>query len=145
VTEADARAVMGGFAECLNRQDWAGLAAFVHPEIVWEYPQSGERFRGLANVRAQFENYPGLEPGSTRLEEIVGGTQYALTQMYTVVPVEGSGDRGVAINRAAYPDGSVWYAINIYELRDGLIARSRSYFAPIFDAPDWRAPYREAP
>ena len=107
--------------------------------------RSAEPHRGLANVRAQFENYPGLEPGSTRLEEIVGGTQYALTQMYTVVPVEGSGDRGVAINRAAYPDGSVWYAINIYELRDGLIARSRSYFAPIFNAPDWRAPFREAP
>jgi ketosteroid isomerase-like protein len=145
VTEVDARAVMSGFADCLNRQDWAGLATYVHADVVWEYPQSGERFHGLANVRGQFENYPGLEPGNTSLEEIVGGTQYALTQMYTVVPVEGSGDRGVAINRAGYPDGSVWYAINIFELRDGLIARSRSYFAPLLDPPDWRAPYREAP
>ena len=49
----------------------------------WEYPQSGERFRGIANIRAQFENYPGLVPGTTFLEEIVDGTTYALTQIYT--------------------------------------------------------------
>ena len=145
MTQVDARSVLGGFADCLNRQDWEGLSRFVHDEVVWEYPQSGERFRGLANVRAQFQNYPSLEPGNTFLEEIVDGTQYALTQMYTIVPLEGSGDRGVAINRAGYPDGSRWYAINVFEMRDGLIARSRTYFAPDFEAPDWRAPYREAP
>jgi hypothetical protein len=25
------------------------------------------------------------------------------------------------------------------------VSRLRAYFAPDFDAPDWRAPYREAP
>jgi hypothetical protein len=33
--------------------------------------------------------------------------------------------------------------VNIYELRDGKLARSRAFFAPEFDAPDWRAPFRE--
>jgi ketosteroid isomerase-like protein len=145
VTATDARAVLGGFADCLNRQDWAGLERYVHADVVWEYPQSGERFRGFANVRAQFENYPSMQPGNTFLEEIVDSSRYALTQMYTIVPLEGSPDRGVAINRAGYPDGTFWYAINIFELRDGRIARSRTYFAPDFEAPDWRAPYREAP
>jgi len=145
VTEADPRAILGGFADCLNRQDWDGLARYIAPDIVWEYPQSGERFRGLDNVRAQFENYPSMEPGNTRLEEIVDGTTYALTQIYTLVPVAGSGDRGVAINRVRYPDGSHWHALNLFELRDGLIVRSRSYFAPDFEPPDWRATYREAP
>jgi len=31
------------------------------------------------------------------------------------------------------------------ELRDGKVAHSRSFFAPEFEPPDWRAPFREAP
>ena len=53
------------------------------------------------------------------------------------------GDEGVAMTRARYPDGSTWWAIIFYELRDGLMARNRAFFAPDFDAPDWRAPYRD--
>ena len=141
----DARAVLSGFADVISNHRWDDLGRYLHPDVVWEYPQSGEKFTGIANIRAQFEHYPGLEPGTTFLEELVDGTTYALTQIYTLVPVEGSGDRGVAINRVRYPDGSHWHAVNLYELRDGLIARSRSYFAPDFEAPDWRAPYRDAP
>jgi len=59
--------------------------------------------------------------------------------------VDGSGDRGTALNRVRYPDGSRWWAVNIYELRDGKVAHSRSFFAPEFEPPDWRAPFREAP
>ena len=111
-----------------------------------EYPQSGERFRSLQNIRAQFENYPNLGPGTTQLEEVIGGTTaYALTPRYTLVTVDGSGDRGIAINRVVYPDGSHWWAVNLYELRDGKVAHSRTYFAPEFEPPDWRAPFREAP
>jgi hypothetical protein len=67
-----------------------------------------------------------------------------MTQMYTVIAVEGSGDRGTAVLRVRYPDKSMWFAINTYELRDGKIAHARSYFAPDFDPPDWRAPYRDS-
>ncbi len=145
MTAFDQKAVLGALSQIISSHDWDALDRFVHPDVVWEYPQSGERFRGIANVRAQFENYPDLEPGTTFLEEIIDGTTYALTQIYTLVPVEGSGDRGVAISRVRYPDGSRWHAVNLFELRDGMIIRSRTYFAPDFDAPDWRAPYREAP
>lgn len=137
---------MRGFGDVMNRrQDWHRLAEFLHPDVVVEYPQSGERFRGLENVRAQFENYPGLEPGSSELSEIIGGRTYALTPSYTVVAIDGTGDQGTALVRVRYPDGSWWWAVNLYEIRDGRIARSRTFFAPDFPAPDWRAPYREAP
>jgi hypothetical protein len=33
--------------------------------------------------------------------------------------------------------------LNLYELRDGRIGSARSYFAPDFEAPEWRAPYRD--
>jgi hypothetical protein len=136
---------LGGFADVLSRQDWDRLGDFVTDDATFEYPQSGERFRGIANVRAQFENYPGLGPGTTRLDSVIGGTTYALTPMYTVIGVEGSGDRGTAIFRIRYSDGSSWWAISVYELRDRRISRSRGFFAQDFEAPDWRAPYREAP
>jgi len=137
--------LLTGWADALGRHDWDALADYVHRDVVIEYPQSGERFVGLANVRAQFENYPGLEPGTTHLEAVIGGTTYALTPSYTVIAVDGTGNRGTAVLRVRYPDQSMWWAVNLYELRDGLIGRSRSYFAPDFDAPDWRAPYRDAP
>ena len=136
---------MRGLARVIREHDWGALDDYLHADAVIEYPQSGERFEGVDKIRAQFENYPGLEPGTTELQDVVGGTTYAMTQMYTVVAVEGSGDRGTAVLRVRYPDGSLWWALNLYELRDGKIAHSRSFFAPDFDAPEWRAPYRAAP
>jgi ketosteroid isomerase-like protein len=143
VTEVDHQRILGGFAEVMRTHEWDRLGDFMTEDIVWEYPQSGERFRGLRNIRAQFENYPGLEPGTTMLEEIISGTTYALTPTYTLVTVDGSGDRGTAINRVRYPDGSRWWAVALYELRDGKIAHSRSFFAPEFEPPEWRMPYRD--
>ena len=145
MTGVDHRQVMDGLADVISKHDWPRLGEYFHANGVLEYPQSGERFRGIANIRAQFENYPDLEPGSTELEEVIGGTTYALTPSYTVIGIDGSGDRGTALIRARYPDGSVWWVLNLYELRDGVIVRSRNFFAPDFDAPEWRAPFREAP
>ena len=137
----DHRKLLERFADVMDRQDWAKLADFLHPDVVVEYPQSGERFAGVENFRAQMENYPDFDTARTHLEEVVGGAEYALTPAYTLVAVEGSGDRGAAITRARYPDGSRWWAIIFYELRDGLIVRNRTFFAPDFEPPDWRAPY----
>ena len=145
MTEVDHQRVLGGFSEVITSHDWDSLGEFVHEDAVWEYPQSGERFEGLANIRAQFENYPGLSPGTSELREIVSGTAFALTPSYTLIAVDGSGGRGTAVVRVRYPDGSEWWALNVYQLRDGRIGRSKSYFAPDFEAPDWRAPYRVAP
>jgi ketosteroid isomerase-like protein len=144
MTAVDHRKVLERFAAAMDRHDWDRLDESVHPDVVAEYPQSGERFRGIENFRAQFVNYPNFDTATSHLEEVVGGADYALTPAYTLVAVEGSGDKGAAIVRARYPDGSTWWAINFYELRDGLIARSRTFFAPDFEAPDWRAPYRES-
>jgi hypothetical protein len=145
MTDPEHQRVMGGLGDVITRQDWDRLGEIIHADAVLEYPQSGERFRGLANIRAQFENYPDLGPGQSEVQEIIGGTTYALTPSYTVIGIEGSGSRGTAIIRVRYPDGSLWWAVNVYELRDGRMSRSRTYFAPDFEAPDWRAPYREAP
>ena len=146
MTDGEHERVMNGLAGVISTHDWPRLADYWHADAILDYPQSGERFRGIANIRAQFENYPELGPGSSELQEVIGTPQaYALTPSYTVIGVDGSGTTGTAIIRVRYPDGSFWYAINVYELRDGLISRSRTFFAPDFDPPEWRAPFREAP
>jgi ketosteroid isomerase-like protein len=144
MSDVEARRVFTGWADAIARHDWDALATYVQPNAVFEYPQSGERFVGIANIRAQFENYPDSGSGTTSLEDVIGDATYALTPTYTVITVDGTGNRGTAVLGVRYPDGSRWWAVNLYELRDGLIARSRIYFAPEFDPPEWRAPYREA-
>ena len=141
----DHERVMRGMSEIITSHDWDRLSEVMHEEAVFEYPQSGEVFRGLANIRAQFENYPNMDPGTSELAEVIGDETYALTPSYTLIRVENTGLRGTAVIRIRYPDGTYWWAINLFELRDGRIGRSRSYFAQDFEAPDWRAPYREAP
>lgn len=144
-TDAHA-AVMHRLAEILRDQDWARMDECFAADATLEFPQSRERFRGIDNIQAQWANYPSLDPGSSELEEVIGEPKaYALSPSYTVIAIDGSGSAGTAIIRVRYPDGSLWYAINVYELRDGLISRCRTFFAPDFDPPDWRAPYREAP
>jgi ketosteroid isomerase-like protein len=137
--------LMRTLAEVISAHQWDRLTEVFHDDAVLEYPQSGEVFRGVRNIRGQFEDYPGLESGTSQLQEVVGDTTYALTATYTVIAVEGSGRHSTAVIRIRYPDGSWWWALNLNEIRDGRVARSRSYFAPDFEPPDWRAPYREAP
>jgi hypothetical protein len=143
VTEPDHEQIMRGWAEVVRTQEWDRMAEFVNEDALLEYPQSGERFRGIANIRATFENYPGLEPNTSELEEIIGGATYALTPNYTLVTVDGSGERGTSIIRVRYPDGSRWWAVNLYRLRDGKIAHFRAFFAPEFEPPDWRHPFHD--
>jgi len=137
--------VMRALTKTLTEHDWDRLDDVFYEDAVLEFPQSGEVFRGVTNIRAQFENYPNLGPGTSELAEVIGEETYALTPSYTLIKVEGSGVNGTAVVRIRYPDDSYWWAVNLFEVRDGRIRRSRTYFAPDFEAPDWRAPYREAP
>jgi hypothetical protein len=132
-------------AEAVSNHDWTLLGDVFHADATLEYPQSGEVFRGLANIRSQFADYPNMGPGTSELAEVIGDDAYALTPSYTLIRVEESGTRGTAVIRIRYPDDSWWWAINLYDLRGERIIRSRTYFAPDFPAPDWRAPFREAP
>lgn len=109
------------------------LEELFHPEFVADSPQSGERSHGFAGFRAQIENYPG---GSDQIESqlpvsrIYGGEErWAITPNYTVVPLANPNEY-TALTRARYPDGSMWWIVILVTLRDGLLFRAESYFAP---------------
>jgi hypothetical protein len=143
----DHRALFERLMEIMNHSDWDALGEVYHDDYVEEYPQSGEVFRGLANARAVRENYPGgiVEQGpQDRHTRVISATpEWVRTPAFTVVRVAGTGDTATATFRSRYPDGSTWWVVTIFEVRGDKIARAAMFFAPLFDAPDWRAPYRE--
>jgi hypothetical protein len=138
---AEHRALWTLFTKLLARQEYDRLNEVYAADVVVEFPQSGERFRGLDSVRGQFANYPGTAGLQTEMSDVIGGSSYALTPMYTVIDVEGSGDRGTAITRTRYPDGTYWWVINVYELSGERLSRVRTFFAQEFEAPAWRVPF----
>jgi hypothetical protein len=104
--------------------------------------------RGRANILAIVENYPGRTPemplGHADTINVRGFDAFKIVApTFVVVKVEGGGENGVSTVRATYPDGSTWWIVSIYTLRGGRIAYARTFFAPDFPAPEWRAQWVE--
>lgn len=139
----DAKELYTRVLRAYSDRDWDELEAVLHPDFEEVYPQSGEVVKGVANVRAIIENYPGgVETVS--IDRFVGGNdRYVATPVFTVLRVEASGSFFTGVGRARYPDGSVWHVIHIGQIKDGRIWRSQTFFAPAFESPPWRAPFVE--
>jgi hypothetical protein len=100
--------------------------AMYHDDAVLEFPQSGERFDGVANLREWRSNYPA----STAVE---------------YRDIRGRDDFWVAEISIRYDDGPWSFGVSILELRDDKIARETIYVAEGWEAPAWRAQWRSAP
>jgi len=122
------------------------LQAITADDMVQEYPQSGERFVGIDNIRAVYERYPGglgkQDLASLRVTD--RDRPWAMAPNFTLVRVSGSGDSYTSAVKARYPDGSDWYVISMIELVEGRMAHGTIFFAPVFDAPEWRKPFTAA-
>jgi hypothetical protein len=123
----DHRALIQTLADVMGRNNWDALPKVFAPDAVLEFPQSGEVFRGITNIRAQFEEYPGGLAESRIDGSMVVAEEpaYALTPTYTVVAIQGTGTRGTATFHTRYPDGSLWWAINLYETVEGRISHAK--------------------
>ncbi len=130
------------FYECFNRRDFDGMRAVIHDDLVQEWPQSRERIRGLANQREVLANYPGLPDIDVKK---VHGAQdrWLTTPSYTLLRVTGTGDQYTTEHLVNYPNGEQWYAVGIFEFRDGKIAKLTNYFAAPFPAAEWRSQWVE--
>ncbi len=141
----DHSAIQRRIMKALNEHNLDEWETLVTEDYIEEYPQSGEVIRGRKNVRAVIENYPGgllddgLDVSSARMAATEA--QWVKTPTFTFVRVEGTGNVGTAAFKARYPDGSLWWVIILYDLRGDKVAKSTAFFAPTFDAPDWRKPY----
>jgi hypothetical protein len=97
-----------------------------HEDAILEFPQSGERFEGVANFKEWRRQYPGA----------------VVLEMRNL---RGQGDLWVVEGSISY-DGGPWQpAVNILEFRGDKVARETIYVTEPWDAPQWRAPWRAAP
>jgi len=131
----DHQALSERYAAALASGDLEIIDEIFTEDFVDEYPQSGEIIRGRANLRGIMEHRPGLPsergPDLSTVRSRASDEHRVLAPLFTV--------------RARYPDGSWWWIVVVYELRDGRFARSTSFFAPQFEPPAWRAPFVEQP
>ncbi len=145
MAETDNRAIVERFVAALGSGDADAYESALDDDAVIVYPQSGERFRGRRNLRALLDEFIGHDGGfRPTLERVIGDDpQWTISPAYTVVRVEGSGEQFAATGRVRYPDGSEWHLVQLLEVRGGRISQVTSYFAEPFEAPAWRARYRE--
>jgi hypothetical protein len=94
-----------------------------HDDAILEFPQSGERFRGKANMQGFRERYPAT------------GVDFEPRE------IRGSGDFWIGEGRARYDGGEPIHFVNILEFRADLVQRETIYFAEPFPAPEWRRPH----
>ena len=89
-------------------------------EAICDYPQSGERILGRANLQALRSHHPGKPSG------------------FTVRRMQGKGDLWITEYIINY-EGRQAYTVSIMEFRNGKVVRETQYFADPFEAPGWRS------
>jgi hypothetical protein len=97
-----------------------------HGDAVLEFPQSGERFVGVENLREWRSNYPA----STKVE---------------FREIRGRDELWVAEVSISYDQGPWNFGVSILELRGDKIARESIYVTEGWEPPEWRAQWRSAP
>ena len=95
-------------------------------DAVLEFPQSGERFAGVENLKTWRSEYPAE-------------TSFEFRE------VRGRDDLWVAEVLVTYDGGAASFGVSILELRGDRIARETIYVMDGFEAPEWRAQWRSAP
>jgi len=92
-------------------------------DAILDYPQSGERFRGRSQIRAQRGGHPA-------------------ERHFTVRRIRGGGDLWVSEVVITY-DSVPTYAVSVMEFSGDLVTHETQYFADPFQPPSWRAALAE--
>jgi ketosteroid isomerase-like protein len=97
-------------------------------DFVDEWPQSGERIRGMDNMKRLNDSYSAATGTSPKM---------------VLRRVIGEGDVYVIEGTIDYGDGVPVSYVGIAEFRDGKVTKMTEYFANPFEAPEWRKQYVE--
>ena len=119
--------IMDEFAiRTLLAQHWAAPTSgdIYAEDVICDFPQSGERIRGRANLVAQRSAQPD-NPKVSKVRRITG-----------------SGGVWVSEVVITY-DGKPWDTVNIHEFQGDKIFYETQYFSRPFGPAAWRAPWVE--
>jgi hypothetical protein len=106
-----------------ERGDIEAEHAIYAVDAVLDYPQSGERFCGRSNIRAQRGGHPA-------------------DRHFAILRISGDGDLWVSECVITY-DGVPSFSVSIMEFADGYVTHEVQYFGDTFEAASWRAPLAE--
>ncbi len=106
-----------------DANDFATEHQIYRDDAVLEYPQSGERVRGRANIQASRTAQPN-------------------TKHFTVRRMLGGGDLWISEIVLTY-DGQPYYVVSIMEFQDGEVVRETQYFSDPFEPGPSRAQWVE--
>jgi hypothetical protein len=102
----------------------AKASEIYHEDAILEFPQSGERFRGKANIQGWREQYPA------RLD-------------FEPREIRGRGDFWIGEGRLLYDGADPVHFVKILEFRGDLVQRETIYTSEPFPAPEWRSLWAE--
>lgn len=136
-------AIAEKFARAIQERDLDALGELMHEDIVSRLPQSGETIHGRSNYLAMLSNYPGLP--DVLVSSITGDDKAAVISSSTpfappTVTVFG-GDRFIVEGRATYSNGETFHSISVLRVQGQFVIEETAYFAPPFEAPEWRRGY----
>ncbi len=106
---------IGAYFQTLNARDWTAFAATLHPEVLYELPQTRECVRG----RKAYLDFNITFPGDWTLE---------------VVRVIADDARSAA-EIVLRLDGQAMPAVVFFEFTDGLVARITNYWPEDYEPP----------
>ena len=118
--QVDRPAVIDRYWEAVRERDLEAVRACVTDDFVEDWPQSGERIRGIDDWHRMATAHP---------------TYPSVTPVRTV----GEGDLWVTEALFDYGGGDPWRVCAILELSGERIARVTEYFGAPFEVPEWRA------
>jgi SnoaL-like domain len=121
--EATIRAALTQHWAASDSDDFETEHSIYRDDAVLEYPQSGERIRGRANIQTTRT----LQPNRKR---------------FNIQRIVGRGDLWVTEYILTY-DSKPSYTVSIMEFLDGKVMRETQYFSDPFEAADWRKPWTE--
>jgi hypothetical protein len=93
-------------------------------DVICDFPQSGERIRGRANLIAQRSADPD-HPSVSKVLRIIGSGPVWVSEVIIVY------------------DGKPWYTMNIHEFRGDKVFRETQYFAEPLVPAAWRSQWVE--
>jgi hypothetical protein len=123
MSDDDVRAALQRHWEASDVNDFATEHQIYRDDAVLDYPQSGERIRGRANIQASRTAQPNLK-------------------RFTVRRLLGGGDLWISELVMTY-DAQPFYVVSIMEFEDGEVVHETQYFSDPFEPGPSRAQWVE--
>jgi ketosteroid isomerase-like protein len=116
------REIAERFIASLEARDWEAWTALLHPDVVYEIPQSRERIRGRDRYLQFNREYPG--DWHLRPRVVIADEQHAV--VWFAWSLDGRPDEGSAD------------AMAFFEFADGLITRVTDFWPEPYEPPSGR-------